>query len=129
MLEKYVQWLERNNAKGDALAERRGPIEDKALFNAYLEVCENGYDYISSERIRNSLTAKKLKMRHKKENITGLQIVDLLANPAYRYVRHTKGHEVRLEGMTKTITDILVRQKFDRSATGKIEGYGIKYLP
>lgn len=129
MLEKYIQWLERNNAMGDVIIERTGKREDKELEKVYDRVLAEGSDFLSAEKIQKYLTAKKLKMRHKYENIAGLQLVDLIANPAYRCVRKQQNHNVELVGITKKITDILIDTKFDRSFHGKIEGYGTKYLP
>lgn len=128
IVEKYAQWLERNNVVGDTLAERRGKADDKALEEEYLRVIQQGTQFVSAENIRKNIVAEKLKMRHKNENISGLQLVDLIANPAYRYIRKQQKHDVKLIGLTKTITDILVYDKFDRSSRGKIDGYGIKYL-
>lgn len=129
MIEKYVQWLERNSAKGDALAERRGAKEDALLEEVYMRVCKTGMNYVTPERIQRSLAATTLKMRHKKENVTGLQIVDLVANPSYRHVLSTLFNGVTITGVTKDVVGILERHKYDRSVYGKINGYGYKYLP
>lgn len=129
LVEKFVQWLCRTNSVGDVLAERRGKKEDKALCEVYLRVISKGTRFIGTETFSGALTAKKLKMRRKEENITGLQIADLIAHPSYLYVRDSVGHSVDIRGLAPRIIRILKDTKYDRSSTGKISGYGIKYIP
>ncbi|MDP8240467.1 MAG: DUF3800 domain-containing protein [Candidatus Hatepunaea meridiana] len=82
MLERFVFFLNRNNYKGDVLAESRGGKEDKRLKDAFIRLWNNGTDYVNPEQFQNALTSKELKIKLKANNITGLQIADLLALPS-----------------------------------------------
>ena len=129
LVEKYVQWLERQGGTGDLMPEKRRGKKDTALQNAFLRVRERGSDFVASDRIRSALPAKSLKFREKRDNVTGLQICDLVAHPSHIYVRTLQNHEVELGPFAQKIIPILREEKYDRSYVGRISGYGIKYLP
>lgn len=130
LVEKYVQWLERRNAIGDVMPERRRGKKDNALQRAFLQVRQDGTNYVSSDRILTRIPSEKLKFRSKADNVTGLQICDLIAHPSHMYIRRLQNHPVLLGPFAQRIVPILTRQKYDRSPyTGRISGYGIKYLP
>lgn len=127
LTEKYVQFLERHKAKGDIMPESRKG-KDGLLQNASDNVRERGTDYVSSERIKQSIPARALKFRCKPDNIAGLQLCDLLAHPSHMFVRERQKHDVSPGPFAKQVFDILRNQKYDRSSYGRIEGYGYKYL-
>jgi len=132
IVEKYVQWLERQNACGDLMPEKRHGKKDTALQTAYEGILANGTHFIKdTDRIAASLPGTKLKFRAKHENIPGLQLCDLIAHPSYMYVRRQQGHDISYGPFAQKIIPILVAQKYDRSPwnNSKINGYGIKYLP
>lgn len=129
LVEKYVQWLERQGGTGDLMPEKRRGKKDTALQYAFLRVRERGSDFVASDRIRSALPAKSLKFRDKRDNITGLQICDLVAHPSHIYVRTLQNHEVELGPFAQKIIPILCEEKYDRSYVGRISGYGTKYLP
>lgn len=129
IVEKYVQWLERQGGTGDLMPEKRRGKKDEALQRAFSFVRENGTDYVNRIRTQNRLPAKTLKFRDKKDNITGLQICDLIAHPSHMHVRQLQNHDVQLGPFAQRIIPLLRAQKYDRSYIGKISGYGIKYLP
>ena len=64
------------------MAESRGGKEDRRLKKSFVALWENGTDYVAPERLQNVLTSKELKVRPKANNITGLQLADLLAHPS-----------------------------------------------
>lgn len=130
LTEKYAQFLERKNDVGDIMPEQRRGIKDKQLQDAFSEVLADGTHFVDPGRIKARLTAKQLKFRDKKANITGLQLCDLIAHPSHMFIRQRMRHPVALGPFAQHITPILERHKYDRSPfNGQIAGYGIKYLP
>ncbi|WP_438728386.1 DUF3800 domain-containing protein [Parasphingorhabdus sp. DH2-15] len=128
IVEKYAQFLERKRQVGDIMPESR-QAKDKLLQLEFERFRNEGTRYVNAQRIQSAMRAKSLKFRTKKDNIAGLQLCDLLAHPSHMYVRSVMGHEVNLGLFANQIRPILVGHKYDRSAWGKIQGYGYKYLP
>ena len=129
LVEKYVQWLERTKGVGDIMPEMRKGQKDRALQRAYSSVRIWGTNFVGRGRIEAAIPSTKLKFRSKEDNITGLQICDLLAHPSHMYVRSLQHHPVTLAPFAKLVVPIMIEAKYDRSWNGKIIGYGIKYLP
>lgn len=114
LLERFVLFLERNNTIGDALAESRGGKEDMRLKASFVRLWEKGTGYISSERFKNRLTSKQLKIKSKANNISGLQLADLLAHPSRNEILDE--HNVLgkpLGAFAKKVIQIL-REKYDQ---------------
>lgn len=111
------------------MPEGRMGIKDTKLQDAYKSVRENGNFYFPPEQIRYRIPSETLKFRYKKENISGLQLADLLAHPSHMYIRSSRNHPVTLGKFARSVSDILVASKYDRSYQGDISGYGTKYLP
>jgi hypothetical protein len=82
LLERYTFFLEQKDLKGDVMAESRGGKEDKRLKASYSKLWEEGTDYISQERFHGMFTSKQLKVKPKSNNISGLQIADIIAHPS-----------------------------------------------
>jgi len=82
ILERYIFFLEGNKEVGDVMAESRGGKEDKRLKESYTRLWEKGTDFLGPERFQKSLTSRQLKVKPKYNNISGLQIADLLAHPS-----------------------------------------------
>ncbi len=82
LLERYLFFLEKRSVVGDVMAESRGGKEDRRLKDSFLKLWKNGTDYVSSERMQKALTSKQLKIKSKKNNVSGLQIADILAHPS-----------------------------------------------
>ncbi|MCX6121205.1 MAG: DUF3800 domain-containing protein [Ignavibacteriales bacterium] len=129
-LERYIHFLEGENAKGDAMAESRGGKEDMRLKRSFEKLYIEGTDFVGADRFANSLTSRQLKVKPKANNIAGLQVADLIAHPSQRYalLQHKKIVDDR-EIFGDKIAEILVHSKYYRSKAGSIEGYGIKVLP
>lgn len=83
LLERAVFYVDDKNPEAEAhieaILERRGKEEDKALSQAYNMLRENGTYWVSSERMK--ATIQKLAFVPKTANIIGLQIADLVAYP------------------------------------------------
>ncbi|MCS7072053.1 MAG: DUF3800 domain-containing protein [Anaerolinea sp.] len=130
LLERYVMYLERINTKGDVMAEARGRKEDMKLKETFSQLWSHGTDYISRDRFRKVLTSREIKLKDKSKNITGLQIADSLAHPAWRYHLSVQHNQVQKAPFGKSIANLLNESKFLRDpTTGKIEGWGLKWLP
>lgn len=128
LIEKYVQWLERKgDAIGDVMPEMRRGKKDEALQAAFQRVRLFGTNFVPPNRIQSRLRSKHLKFRAKAENITGLQIADLVAHPSHTYIRRSRAHPVEFGPFGAQVADILRASKYDRSAGGYL--YGYKYLP
>ena len=128
LVEKYVQFLERKGAIGDIMPEGREG-KDALLQTVYSGLRASGTEYVNAVRIKAVLRGDKLKFRKKKDNIAGLQLCDLLAHPSHIYIRSKMGHAVDLGPFAKKVCNVLVVHKYDRSSSGKIQGYGYKHLP
>lgn len=82
LLERYVFFLEQRESKGDVLAESRGNKEDRKLKDSFSRLWETGTDYVSPERFHEVLTSRQLKVKPKANNISGLQLADIIAHPS-----------------------------------------------
>lgn len=131
LVEKYAQFLERQDANGDVMPEARGGRKDDALQAAYDEVWAAGTYFVGRGLIQKRLPAKKLKFRSKRDNITGLQICDSLAKPAQDFVLLKRRDIAAVSEFSASIQAILEESKFDRgrAANRPLWGYGIKFLP
>ncbi len=129
LVEKYAQYLKRMNSTGDIMPEARGDKQDKALQKEFERCRANGTRYVSAEMVRARIPFTKLKFRTKKDNIAGLQLCDLLAHPSHYTIRQNLKHEVHLGPFCEMVSEILVKQKYDRSYTGNVTGYGVKHIP
>lgn len=129
IVEKFTLFLDACGESGDIMPEARQGKKDKALQDAFAEVRMNGTRYVSPDIIRNRLRAENLKFRTKKDNIAGLQLCDLIAHPSHLDVRYQKGHDITLGPFARAVVKILHDQKYNRSRTGEVRGFGMKYLP
>lgn len=102
---------------GVIVAERRDPTLDRELDIAWLNLKVQGTRYFQARVIESRIVG--LNLRPKSANIAGLQLADLVATPIGRKV------------LGKTVKEDyrVVEEKFRRSRTGKVEGYGLVVLP
>jgi len=82
LMERIVMILEKqfNGAKASVYAEARGPLEDALLQYEYVRLQIDGTSFISPSWFRYQLSPA-ITFKTKKDNITGLQIADLIARP------------------------------------------------
>ena len=128
LLERYILWLKSISGVGDVLAESRGGKADIRLKDSYSRLYESGSEFIPREHFHGSLTSKELKVKPKVNNLSGLQLADLIAYPSYRYSRAIYEKKGLKDDFNKKIIAILKGGKYYISQNGKIEGYGIKLL-
>jgi len=82
LLERFTFFLEQHNAIGDVLAESRGGKEDIRLKKSFEKLWKDGTEYIIPDRFQVVFTSKELKVKPKSNNISGLQLTDLIAHPS-----------------------------------------------
>jgi hypothetical protein len=91
LLERFVFFLRDMDAVGDALAESRGGKEDRRLKDSFARLWVHGTDYVAPERFQDMLTSKELKVKPKSNNISGLQLADLVAHPSRNEILREQG--------------------------------------
>jgi len=125
LLERYTLFLERVNARGDAMAESRGGKEDKRLKESFHRLWVNGTDYIHADSFQKTLTSRQLKVKSKANNVSGLQLSDLLAHPSRNEILKEHGLlHTTLDPFAKSIIEIL-QAKYDQQS-GRI--FGKKFI-
>ena len=79
----YDQWLDQVGGTGDVMAESRGKKEDRELKEDFRKLMTGQGNLLESPR---SVTSSQIKLNLKTDNITGLQLADLLAYPSKKGV-------------------------------------------
>ncbi|NOX67526.1 MAG: DUF3800 domain-containing protein, partial [Chlorobi bacterium] len=128
IIERFFFYLEVKDAVGDVMIESRGGKEDMRLKKSFRKIIENGTHFIEPDRLQKRITSKELKVKPKYLNITGLQLADLVAHPARRFI--FRKYEID-EGKRYVFGDQIIeiiKNKFYSGKSG-IDGYGIKKLP
>jgi len=135
LMQRYLYWLQFNSKRGnvvtgDILAESRGGREDRITKETY-SLIYNGKGYNKLKGAHKYFSSKEIKLKKKKDNIAGLQFVDLISHPARRYILSMNGlaHNIKPTSFEKDIVEVLIKGKFRRSDNGIIEGYGTVFFP
>ena len=125
VLQRYCGFLQSVGATGDVLAESRGGKEDLLLKNAYRSVYETGRWKQGSKFFQSTLSSHDLKVKQKIQNISGLQLCDLLGNPVKHHVllRHSRV-EQPLSDFDKRIIGTLPGKYHVHVYDGKIQDSG-----
>jgi hypothetical protein len=129
LLERFIFFLETHNILGDVMAESRGGAEDRRLKKSYKFLYEHGTEYVDSTRFQHALTSCELKVKPKLNNISGLQIADLIAHPSRRAILRSKGKIINERSIFGDKIEAILQRKYYKSYTGKVWGYGKKLLP
>lgn len=125
LLERFVYFLNRQNSRGDVMAESRGGKEDMRLKDSFIRLWESGTEYVAPEEFQKTLTSKQLKVKTKANNVAGLQLADLLAHPSRNEILQEQkllGKEIA--PFAKLVIDIL-KNKYDQQG-GRM--FGKKFL-
>jgi hypothetical protein len=122
IVEKYAQFLRRMDSVGDIMPEARGNNQDKALQFEFIGYRTNGTRYADAQLTSTRIPSSNLKFRTKKDNIAGLQLCDLIAHPSHFTIRQNLRHEVHLGKFCERVSEMLIRQKYDRSFYGDVRG-------
>lgn len=129
LAERFVLWLDRQNAVGDLMAESRGGKEDRRLKASFERVYDSGSSYVERQVFAARLTSRQLKVKAKSNNIAGLQLADVIAHPSFRATLARHEQAPLAANFGGRIAAILENGKYDRDPHGKIEGWGRKWLP
>jgi hypothetical protein len=129
LVERYVMWLNRRRVRGDVMAESRGGKEDRRLKDSFARLCERGTDHMEAEQFLGPLTSRQLKVKSKANNIAGLQVADIIAHPIFKAMHCDRERTPRPDTFGMRIYRIIERGKLDRSSSGQLDGWGLKWLP
>ncbi len=125
LLERYTFFLEQKETLGDVMAESRGGKEDKRLKASFEQLWQEGTQFISQERFHEVFTSKQLKVKPKSNNISGLQLADIIAHPSRNEILFAnKLLERPLAPFAKKIIKILQSKYYQHQ--GKI--FGKKFI-
>jgi hypothetical protein len=113
LLERFTIFLEQRQAKGDVMAESRGGKEDMRLKKSFAILWSKGTEYINPERFHDVFTSKQLKVKPKANNISGLQLADLIAHPSRNEILEEKDLLDRpLPPFGRKVVEILQRKYY-----------------
>lgn len=129
LIERYVSSMEGVDKAGDVLAESRGTRADRELKAAYRHIYDHGTAWVGKEVFQRRLTSKEIKLKRKTDNIAGLQFADLIAYPSFKATLLRQGNAALPQDFSGKIAAILEAGKYRCSPTGKIDGWGRKWLP
>lgn len=129
LVERFVMWLERRGAKGDIIGEARNKPHDQKLRQAYHLLHRRGNAFINEAKFQEHLTSAELRLLPKDADVAGLQIADILAHPAHRFLKFTQLQETQPDDFGTFLARILERKIYDRNESGKVVGFGTKWLP
>jgi hypothetical protein len=125
LLERFTFFLEQRAEKGDVMAESRGGKEDMRLKKAFVRLWNEGTEYMQKEQFHKVLTSKQLKVKPKANNISGLQLADLIAHPSRNEIlEENKLLERSLPPFGIRVIEILQKKYYQRG--GKI--FGKKFI-
>ncbi len=99
------------------------------LEKAYTYIFSNGTENMPRARFQKRLTTRQLKIEKKQANVAGLQLADLLANPAGRDLICQKVNEPMRAAFGNQVMKALYESKYHRNRRGIIKGCGTKTLP
>jgi len=128
LVERYVLWLLAKGARGDVMAESRGGPEDRRLKAVYSTIHERGNGVVDLRHFRERLTSRELKVKPKHDNVTGLQLADMIAHPSFKAMLAMRLGRPLDATFGGQVGEILERSKYRRLGT-RIEGIGRKWLP
>ena len=121
LLERFALFLNRVHGVGDVMAESRGGKADMRLKDAFYRIWEQGTDFIGPDLFQRVLTSRRLKVKPKALNISGLQLADLVAHPSRNEILLENGLLDRpLAPFAKAVVGIL-SDKYDQ-AGGRVFG-------
>ncbi len=132
LIKRYVMFLEEHNAKGDIMLESRNKTDNQILEKIYKEIYLYGTKRnrieidMDPSRFQARLTSNSLKFKNKSDNLVGLQIADLLANPLKNKLILEKENIDLFSPFSKVLYD-KIECKIRSGPSGKKIGYGLVY--
>lgn len=101
----------------EIIVERRGKKEDEQLPETWIRIYRRGLYGIQATAVQGKI--REFKMNYKHDNISGLQLADLVVSSLSRKFRHPDKKEDFFELVSQKIMD----------DNGDVAGYGIKVFP
>jgi len=133
LVERYVLWLNRHHLTGDVIAETRFKRVDRALKESFQRFYHRGSDNIPPAVVQRCLTTRELKLEPKKSNVSGLQLVELLANPSHAGTKAKYTKQPSPLNFGSKIYAVLEAKTYCRNpkklGIDGIDGWGQKWLP
>lgn len=129
LFERYCLFLRKRGVKGDAVAESRNECDNKALEAEWLSQFKGGTKYIGSHVTTSVLMDGQLNFRTKADNVAGLQLADMLLQPALEEMRVERGERKMIKNYGDVHICSAIRGKWDCAGDGKIWGYGKVWVP
>ncbi|MBN1804575.1 MAG: DUF3800 domain-containing protein [Sedimentisphaerales bacterium] len=115
LLERFTFFLEQHETKGDVMAESRGGKEDTRLKKSFSRLQQEGTEYMKPKRFQSVHTSKQLKVKPKANNISGLQLADLIAYPSRNEIlKENNQFDRELPPFAKKVIEILQRKYYQR---------------
>jgi len=125
LLERFIFFLNRMNSQGDVMAESRGGKEDVRLKSSFARLWKDGTEYLAPDYFQKALTSRQLKVKPKTNNISGLQLADLIAHPSRNEILKEQGFlDKEFSLFVREVIKIL-QKKYDQYE-GKM--FGKKFL-
>lgn len=125
VLERFAMFLRRRDGIGSVFAESRGRVEDQTLQEEWARLVSGGTTYVSKQQLARRLAQPVIEFRTKAQDIPGLQLADLLANPTTQDVLV---NEAVLDSYKDSGSPHVCRAVADKydccQKTGKVKGYG-----
>jgi len=125
LLERFIFFLNQHGSQGDVMAESRGGKEDMRLKASFAKMWNDGTEFVEPEQFQKALTSRQLKVKLKTNNISGLQLTDLIAHPSRNEILREQrllGRDMGIFG--EKVVQILQKKYYQRD--GKI--FGKKFL-
>lgn len=95
------------------------------LKSSFENLWQRGTDYVAADEFQSRLTSSQLKVKRKANNISGLQLADLLAHPSRNEILKENGlREKSLPPFGQEVVKVL-QDKYDRQGE---KVYGKKLL-
>lgn len=127
-VERYWYFLRNMGGTGDVMAESIGK-PDLTLKARYALAYENGTDHISPDKIQRLFSSKEIKIKPKSDDISGLQMADLLAKVSFDHCRHIYAGGPAQIGFSAEVAKLIEAEKYYRDAKGNPDKYGRVWRP
>jgi hypothetical protein len=128
-IERYFYFLRANGGVGDVMAEAVGDKPDKALRVRYAWAYENGTEHISAHKLQRRLTSREIKIKPRSDDISGLQMADLLAKTCFDHCRRVYTGYGPPRGFSARVATFLETEKYYRRPDGDPDTYGRVWRP
>jgi len=124
IVENFVNFLERNNAKGNIIMESRNQAEDRVLINKYNGLKYTGTLFYHDDVLHDHLGGINFYL--KAENSVGLQLADILP---LIINRDLQGSHCKHPIILKSVKEIMCHYSVKPEETQLTERFGLKKIP